>query len=391
MKKRSGALLALSTAALGLPGMLPKTAQAQAVPDKTTLSYRFTQYTEGGQPAAVTGGAVVNEAVDRYDISIHQLSVDTALTSSIGLGVHLVTETLSGASPWYVVEGVDGEPVQIMSGATIEEARDEANASVSYYGESSRIGVGLSYSGENDYESNGVNVSTTLWFNDNNTTLDLGFSFSDDTVSPTQDPLAPGRVLQEDKFTESAFIGFSQVINKTLLFGANASYTVHSGFLSDPYKLASVAGVLQSDSRPDERQQAALNLQLRKYLPNLDTALHFDYRFYGDNWNISSNTLSLGAYKNISSWQLSGKVRFYDQSSASFYRDFYREGRADGFYSSDYRLSQYDAFSFKMGLSKSFDFGAVYVSYEDYVSSGNGSNPGLVDFNFATIGMDYKF
>ncbi|MEO0443832.1 MAG: DUF3570 domain-containing protein [Pseudomonadota bacterium] len=390
MKKRSTALLALTTAALGLPGIVPKSANAQAVPEKFTASYRFTEYQEDAQPAAVDNNVVVNEEVDRYDISVHQISIKGPASSNVEFGVDLITETLSGASPWYVIEGSDGQPVQIMSGATIEEERDEIKLNVGFYPNSSRLGFGLSYSNENDYEAIGANISNTLWLNDNNTTIDFGFSFSIDEINPTQEQ-GITRVKSEDKDSESVFLGLSQVINKTLLVGANVSYTIHDGFLSDPYKQVSVAGVLEADSRPDNRKQAALDLRLRKYLPNYATALHADYRFYDSSWDVSSHTLSLGAYKNIGTWQLVGRLRWYDQSAASFYRDFYTAPRADLFYSSDYRLSGYDALSFKVGLNKYYDFGTFYISYEDYSSTGNGSNPGLVDFNFFTIGLDYKF
>jgi len=386
LEQKSKKLSALTAAALVLPGMNAQVANAQYLPEKTTASYRFTHYQEADQPASFEG----DDDIERYNISVHQFSLAGALGSSADFKFAALTETLSGASPRYVVEGDNGEPIQVMSGASIEEARDEVKANVGYYAGSNRTGLGFAFSTENDYQAIGGNIGHTTWLNDNNTTIDVGFGFSIDEITPTQQTGA-NRILSADKQSQTASLGFSQVINKSLLVGASASYTAFSGFLSDPYKLASVAGGLVADSRPNERNQAALDIQARQYIRSFDTALHYDYRYYADSWQLSSHTLSFGAYKNINTFQISGKVRYYNQNAASFYRDFYRVERQDGFYSSDYRLSQYDAFSYKLAASKSFDMGLLTLSFEDYKSAGRGSNPGLVDFRFITLGFDVKF
>jgi hypothetical protein len=395
MGVKSKKLMALTAAALSLPGMVPKAAQAQTtMPEKFTASYRFTEYKESDQPGSTTS---TGESVSRYDISIHQFSLVAPVSSQISLNLDASSESMSGASPWYVAQGDDGKPVQVMSGATIDESRDDISLSANFYRENSRVGIGIARSSENDYESNSANINASIWFNDKNTTLDVGFSFSDDTIKPTQDlTIDPGRVKEEEKDSESFSVGISQVVNKTLLLGAGISYTTYDGYLSDPYKLAVVEGVALRDNRPDSKEQIAFDLKLRKYLKKYHAAIHADYRYYDNNWGVSSHTLGLAWYQNIRTWQLSGGIRWYDQASANFYRHFYTEERLDNYYSSDYRLSSYGALSYRLGLSKRYDFGTFKITYENY-DSGKGTksdgdlNPGLVDFSFITIGFDYHF
>ncbi|MEO0444002.1 MAG: DUF3570 domain-containing protein [Pseudomonadota bacterium] len=394
MKKSSTPLMALTAAALSLPGIMPKTTQAQAVPEKYSVDYRFTHYKEDDQPADKNS---TNNSVERYEIDVHQLGVVAPVSDTVSINLNASAETLSGASPWFIIEGAEGEPVQVMSGATIEESRDEYGLAVNVYPGGKRIGLGINRSTENDYQSTSFNINASLYLNDNNTTIDLGFTFSDDTVEPTQDASDTGRVIEEDKDSESLSIGFTQVINKTLLLGGGMTFTNHDGYLSDPYKFTSVQSVLLRNSRPNRREQYSVDLKARKYFENLNGALHSDYRFYDNDWGVVSHTVSLGWYQNLANnWQLSTRLRWYDQSAANFYSNFFTQQRADGFYSSDYRLSAFGAISYRLTLTKRYEFGIFTIAYEDYDSgegldSDDDLNPGLVDFNFFTLGFGYTF
>lgn len=387
--KRTGnsALLALTAATLGLPAMTPKPARAQTQPEGFTASYRHSQYSEGEQPASLSA----NGAVERFDITVQQLHLQTPMLGNAAISVDLISETLSGASPWFITPDADGEPVQTLSGATIDEQRDEINVVADIYGDHARTGIGFSYSTENDYESTGVRFSHTSYSDDKNSTVDFAIGGSVDSITPTQ---APGitRVISEGKTNFYGSVGFSHAINKTLLLGVSGSYSVYEGFLSDPYKLVYVAGELLPDTRPEDRRQAALDVRMRKYLPSQNIALHTDYRYYSDSFGVGSHTLKLGAYKNIGTWQLSAGARVYVQDSANFHQNFFEIERQDGFYSSDYRLSSFNSLSFSAGIKKDFGFGAIRLNYENYESTGDGDtpNPGLVDFSLVSVGIEFS-
>lgn len=381
------ALLALTAASLGLPAMTPKTARAQTQPEGFSASYRYSQYAEGKQPASLSSEG----AVERFNIDIHQLRLQTPMLGNAAISVDLVSETLTGASPWFITPDADGEPVQTLSGATIDEQRDEINIAANIYGAHARTGMGVSYSTENDYESLGFRLNHSSYSDDKNSTLDFAIGGSVDTITPTQEP-GIVRVENEGKNSVYGSVGFSHAFTKTLLIGVSGSYSVFEGFLSDPYKLVWVEGDLLADSRPSEKRQAAFDARLRNYFPSVDTALHVDYRHYGDSFGVVSNTLKLGAFKNLGSWQFSATARWYIQDSANFHRNFFEVSRADGFYSSDYRLSDFQALSYSAGIKKEFGFGAVRLNYESYESTGDGDtpNPGLVDFQLVSLGIDFS-
>ncbi|MEO0575540.1 MAG: DUF3570 domain-containing protein [Pseudomonadota bacterium] len=387
--KRTGskALLALTAASMGLPAIAPKSARAQTPPEGFSASYRHSQYSEGEQPASQSATG----AVERFDITVQQLHLQTPTFGNASVSIDLVSETLSGASPWFITPGAEGEPIQTLSGATIDEQRDEINVAANIYGEHARTGMGFSYSTENDYESFGVRFSHSSYSDDKNSTVDFAIGGSVDSITPTQ---AEGivRVLDEGKTNFYGSVGFSHVFNKTLLIGVSGSYSVFEGYLSDPYKLVYVAGDLLPDARPEDRQQAAFDVRVRKYLPSYDVALHTDYRYYTDSFGVVSNTLKLGAFKNIGSWQLSAGARVYLQDSANFHANFFEIERQDGYYSSDYRLSDFQSLSFSAGIKKDFGFGAIRLNYENYESTGNGDSPspGLVDFAVVSIGIDFS-
>ncbi|MEO1582140.1 MAG: DUF3570 domain-containing protein [Pseudomonadota bacterium] len=386
--KTSGnrALLALTAASMGLPAIAPNNARAQSPPEEFSASYRYSEYSESEQPASLSSDG----AVERFDIAIHQLRMQTPMLGNAAFSVDLISETLSGASPWFITPGADGEPVQTLSGATIDEQRDEISIAADIYGDHARTGIGVAYSTENDYDSLGVRFNHSSYSDDKNSTLDFVIGGSVDSITPTQEP-GIIRVENEGKNNVYGSVGISHAFTKTLLIGITGSYSVFEGFLSDPYKLAYVAGDLLADSRPSEKRQAAFDARVRKYFPNQNTALHVDYRYYGDSFGVASNTLKFGAFKNLGEWQLSATTRWYIQDSANFHRNFFEVTRADGFYSSDYRLSDFQAMSYSVGIKKSFGFGAVKLSFESYDSTGDGDtpNPGLTDFQLLSLGIDF--
>ena len=399
MKPQSKKLFALTTAALALPSLTPSVAKAQSAPVDFDVSYRFSTYSEGEvSPENNLLGA--GQSVDRFDIDIHQLGIVAPLSSRWSLNFDASTESLSGASPWFV-QPVNGEAVQAFSGATIEETRNDVSVGTNYFADRFRIGGGVAFSTENDYEALAFNLSSSIFFNNKNTSIDFGISQSNDDITPTQDPTADPnglRIISDTKSSQAVSVGFSQVLNKTTLIAGSLGFKQFDGFLSDPYKLVSVGGTLIPDARPDSKFENTASLQLRKFFTGIEAALHADYRFYDNDWGNLSNTVSLAWYQNLGSWQLTGRVRVYDQQQANFFSNFFEEARADGFHTSDYRLSSYSAISTKLSVKKSFgDVFSVLVSYEDYqtgsgfIGSDDELSPGLVEFDLISVGLNTKF
>src|SRR5690348_9044243 len=107
--KKSNALFALTTAALALPGYASK---AQAWADtESDAGYRFTFYKEGDISAEATNG----HASERYQVISNQFHLLMPRGEQWDYSADVTLETMSGASPWYIVPGADDKPIQVMS------------------------------------------------------------------------------------------------------------------------------------------------------------------------------------------------------------------------------------------------------------------------------------
>lgn len=376
------ALMALTTAAMLLPGA---PAQAEPPDQKYTLGFKQSNYQEAPIPAEQLGLG----SAERYTIDVSHLKFKAPVTPDTELTVSALRETMSGASPWYTAPGADGEAVQVMSGATIDESRTELGVDFRSYHDRSEVTLSGGYSKENDYTSASFGFSGAWRFNENLTTLSYGANTSLDYIDAT-DAEAFDRPTDEHKNRAAAMLGIAQVLSKTTLVSATLGFAAQDGYLSDPYKRVYVDGRTQRDSRPDTQEQINLNLALRRYFDGPGGALHADYRYYQNNWEVESHTLALSWYQNLpSDWQLIPSVRYYDQTAATFYQPFYQRTRADGYYSSDYRLSEFSATSGQLKLSKRFTAFQFDLAYETYEASGD--HPGLLSYDLLSLGLSYAF
>jgi hypothetical protein len=382
--KPSRSLIALSTSALALPGI----AQADAPPTESTLSYKISNYQEGD----LTRAQVPFGELGRYDIDVHQFQYVSPLGRDFALFIDANHEDMSGASPWFSTANAAGEPVINMSGASgISDARSELSIGTRYYSQNGNFGGAVGYSEENDYRATYFKLSGSRNFNNDLTTVTLGFSHSADDIFPTDAELF-NRIRNEDKRAISAAVSLSQVINRVTTFQTALSITEQSGFLSDPYKL--------QDARPDNKTQIALSNSLRYFFIEADGALQANYRYYHDDFGISSHTLDLSWFQNINrTFKISPMLRYYSQSAADFYTnidDFTKPLKEPQ--SSDYRLSAFGAFSGGINLIADFgDWTATltaerYVANEKYsVYAVNQPSPALVQFLRLSMGVDYSF
>jgi hypothetical protein len=212
----------------------------------------------------------------------------------------------------------------------------------------SRVILGLNASAEYDYLSLGVSGSYIRELNNKNTTLTASLAFNNDTSNPVggvPDPLKPmvrqgeelNRVGSDDTKTIADFlIGVTQVVSRNTLLELNYSYGVSDGYLNDPYKLVSVvdaAGNLADsgifapgtinypyvyENRPDSRQRNNLFFRVAHHLT--EDVIHFSYRYFWDDWGISSNTFDLKYRYEMGRSYLQPHVRYYMQEAADFYR-----------------------------------------------------------------------
>lgn len=380
LKQKSPALAALTASALAIPG-----AQAASPPNGLQADYQFHAYREQDLDAGQAAGPVRS----RYSIDSHLFRLVGAPSDRVGVSLDFAFETMSGASPWFITPGANG-PVQVMSGASIAEKRSDVLVRADLHGDERKTGVQIGASVEDDYKSVNLGIDHSLELNQSNTIVSGGLGVSVDELEPTDGGSArfPNRIVSASKDSTTAFASIEQTLSTRTALQIAVNYTDQDGYLSDPYKLAYVGGTTVPDTRPDRRQQLGLVARLRHYFQGMKAALHADYRSYGDDWDVRSDTVELAWHQSLpGTLRVAPAVRWYSQTQADFYAPYYNQPTSDGLYSSDYRLSPYGALSLSLNAVKEIDRWRVSLRYEHYDSAADYAlgrvdveNPGLVDF-----------
>jgi len=391
-------LQALATSALALPGVASNAAAEGT--ERYVADYTYSFYSEDDiDSSKVSPGSETS----RYEIHNHQFRVAAPIAARFDLGLDVAYETMSGATPWYIIPDVDGDPVQVMTGATIEEARTDASLNGTYHLETGRATGAMGISVENDYLAFNGSVSGERYFNEKNTTLNGGGGFSIDKIEPVDADTDPFRPSKENKQSFSLFSGVSQVLGRSSVINSTLNYQFSNGFLSDPYKRVLVEGAPIGDSRPDTRHQITWLTRLRQHADFMNGAFHADYRFYIDTWQINSHTIDVAWYQNLP-WglRLIPSLRYYTQSAAKFYAPWFEVAPSSGHASSDYRLSPFGALAYRVRAESNFPIREtnwkIHAGYERYTSSADLAimkvaleNPGLVSYNLFSVGVTAQF
>lgn len=386
-------LKSLSIAALALPAI---TSQASTVIESVEMGVSYSKYQEDSLSTTnVSGGSV-----DRYDIDVIQFSFAAPLTDHFQLNLHYQQESLSGASPWFTSQNAGGEVTQVMSGATIEEDRKDYSAQLTYAGSSFTLSGLAGYSTENDYEAITVGAEASYELPGKLTTVALAGDVSFDEIKPTQ---LGGiqRVTDEEKDSWSAHLSLSRILSKSLIAQVGFGAINREGYLSDPYKIVQTPGSFTPnfDARPDSRLATTASARIRYFMDSIDSALHIDYRYYTDDWDIDSHTIDIAQYFNVGGGvQLVPSLRYYTQSEAFFYDNFHEVERFDQFYATDSRLSSFGAFTMGLKLNWQLEHWFFTTSYLRYISDNsysvfdyNSESLALVDFSVYSVGISYKF
>ncbi|WP_097460568.1 DUF3570 domain-containing protein [Mangrovitalea sediminis] len=221
--------------------------------------------------------------------------------------------------------------------------------------------LGGHYSDEHDYTSIGVTGGLSRYFNEKNTTLNLGLSYSRDTVQPiggtptpfSRMPISLNKTTaqflneynatrgagSENKNIVGAMFGITQVLSRRWLTQLNYSVTQSKGNLTDPYKILSViddqAGtnyggnlvgadgnfVYVYEKRLRTKLEQAVYWQSKYMLGNGDI-IDGSYRYGRNDWGMTSNTFTLSYRWKLGDGYLEPDVRFYRQTKADFYHRY---------------------------------------------------------------------
>ena len=342
--------------------------------------------------------------------TIHTPAIEVSKDFGVDYNLKLsfVHDALSGASPtWY--DSSSGATATLPEGTLYKN--DIVYGNIPYDDKRNALGmtlttrfasrdelrVGVNYSDENDYTARELSAEYLHYLDSSkNRSLSVGVSYQDNDVSvycyeETCDSSSGGSaVSQEDINVLSAEIGVTQILDATSWVSVSLFYSDEEGYLSNPYMSVvrdyATSVRLTPEHKPDTRTAYGMLLQYAKALDDQLSA-QVSYRFYDDDWDITSHTLKTEFYYEwTQQMTLGAGLRYYVQSEASFYssrKDFFTN-EIDA--SSDRRMSSFDAYNlmllgtYKVQDNVSINAGVNYYDQGDYFSAW-----------YYTLGFTYSF
>ncbi|WP_407660195.1 DUF3570 domain-containing protein [Mesonia profundi] len=369
--------------------------------ETTEVDFLTSYYSQDGDNAAVSGGIGTEELTDitgTFVVSI-PLNDDDVLTIDAGVSAY-TSASSSNIDPF---DDGPADPFQASSGASSSDLWANLTGSYSHSSDDRNDiwSAKISISSEYDYFSAGFGGSYTKLFNEKNTELSVNANVYIDTwnaIYPTE--LRPfgenGNGLNNSLFTQNTItgntnynprfsefkdegrnsyslgFGFSQILHKNVQGSLALDFVKQDGLLSTPFQRVYFSDVADSfiddfqladaiERLPDSRFKVAVGGRLNWYLNETFTVRTF-YRYYFDDWGISSHTASIEVpIKITDKFTLYPSYRFYNQTEADYFRPYESALSTDDFYTSDYDLSEYSANQIGFGVSYTDIFAKAHI------------------------------
>lgn len=227
---------------------------------------------------------------------------------------------------------------------------------ITYIERNQNLNAGF-FNGINIYNQNGITIDkngTTVW-----------------------SPLKSSLIDTKSRNTYSLSLGFSQILSKRAQFSVFLDLVQQNGWLANPmqrvyftdranyyignptsipnYTSTSNKDVFQLaddiERMPQTRFKVPIGLRFNYYINELVTIRTY-YRYYYDDWGITSHTASIELPVKISDkFTLYPTYRYYIQTAADYFAPYEQLFSTDEFYTSDYDLSKFDSNQFGFGIS----------------------------------------
>ncbi len=273
-----------------------------------------------------------------------------ALQASKQIGNH------TSLSAKYYVDAISSASIDVVTSASrYTEKREEYSVGTTYLRDKSTLSLNYSNSKENDFIANSANFNISQDMFGDLTTLYMGYSKGWDAIYKTVNTNAgfdrdPSFEKEADR--QKFRLGASQIISKNLVTNLNYELITDSGYLNNPYRTVRFSdGSTLAEVYPNTRSSNAIALSANYYLP-YRAALHGSYRFYGDTWGISANTLDIGyTHTYRDNWIVGSHYRHYRQNRANFYQDFFDPFAPQNHMARDKELSSYNSQTIGLNIS----------------------------------------
>lgn len=306
-------------------------------------------YRQDGNNAAVTGGIGSQKLTD--------------ISNSID--VKFVKYGLSGKKHTLDVEvGIDqyssasSDMVDLSANTSASYSDIRVYPSLSYTMENDEkgntFGAGISSSTEYDYQSFGGNISYSKKTKDRNGEFTAKFQAYIDQVkliNPIELRSEIGNAGTEGRNTYAGSLSYSQIVNKNFQLLFQADIVTQQGYLSLPFhRVYFNDGSVHREKLPDSRFKIPLAVRASYFIGD-NVIIRAYYRYYTDDWNLTSHTADIEVPFKISPFvSLSPFYRYYTQSAIKYFKAYGQHTGSEEFYTSNYDLSKFNSNFFGLGV-----------------------------------------
>lgn len=350
-------------------------------------------YRQDGNNSAVTGGIGTEKLTDISN------TIDVKLVKYGATGIRHTFDIEVGVDH-YSSASSDKVDLQANTSASYSDMR--VYPSLNYIRENEEkgrtLGVGVSSSTEYDYQSFGINALFAQKTADRNGEFSARIQAYLDQVkllAPVELRGVPG---SDDKGnsarnTFAGTLSYSQIINRNFQVLFQADLIQQQGYLSLPFHRVYFAdGTVHQEKLPDNRLKIPLAARANYFLGD-NIIVRGYYRFYTDDWGITSHTADVEVPVKFSAFfSVVPFYRYYTQTAAKYFSGYEMHSASSGFYTSNYDLSRFNSnfagvgFRFVpvRGLFGIERLNMIEVRYGHYSRSTN------LNSNIVSINIRYK-
>jgi hypothetical protein len=315
-------------------------------------------YSQDGNHSPITGGIGTEKVTDLANgLDVQWVGWDTkqqknTLTAALGIDHH------SSASSAYVNKSgaskTGGTRIYPSLNWNIENAKKRAS-----------YGVGLYYSNEYNYKSFGLDAEFSKktksngefsaklsgYFDKVKLIYPSEFVQQVTVTSASGGGVSKAKIPGRPRTTGTLSLAFSQVINERMQGSILLDGVAQGGYLGLPFhRVYFNDGTPNVEKLPSQRYKLPVGLRLNYFLGD-KIILRSYYRYYIDNWGLTSNTASLEIPVKISPFfSVSPFYRYYQQTAAKYFEPYAVHTAADEYYTSNYALSAFTSQFFGIGF-----------------------------------------
>jgi hypothetical protein len=349
-------------------------------------------YNQNGDHAAVTGGIGTQQLTDianvfdikltKYDRKLRKHSFD------VEVGIDHYTSASS-------------DKIDLKANSSASHADTRIYPSLTWNMENeqkgSTITAGVSSSSEFDYTSFGANAGFSKKTKDRNGELSVKVQAYFDQVklvtpvelrSNTEDK----NYGSANRTTIAGSLSWTQVINRNLQIAFLADLVHQQGFLSLPfYRVYFTDGSVHQEKLPDSRLKVPLGFRANYFLGDR-FIIRTWYRYYKDDWGISSHTVNIEVPVKITSFfSVSPFYRFYNQTAVKYFAPYAQHTAQNEFYTSNYDLSKFNSNFLGAGIRLAPPSGVFGVKHWNMLEIRYGHYTKNINMNANIVSLNIKY